>query len=212
MIRINLLPVREARRKAGLRQQGIFLAGALGIGCAVALVMHLTIEAQLSSTRHRIASSEKELGNLEKTLGDVEKFRQQKQEIARKLSVITQLESSRTGPVRVMDEIASHIPERMWLTNLKLDDGAVELTGYGLDNESIAEFMTRLENSPHMGAVELLESKLQKESGLNVNRFKIKAKELASARHAQVRKANTEAAKGDGKGKKKGRRRRGRRR
>ena len=210
MIRINLLPVREARRKAVLRQQGIFLAAALGIGCAVALVMHLTMETQLSSTRHRIASTEKELRNLEKTLGDVEKFRQQKQEIARKLSVITQLESSRTGPVRVMDEIASHIPERMWLTNLKLDDGAVELTGYGLDNESIAEFMTRLEKSPHMGSVELLESKLEQQSGLKVNRFKIKAKGLASARLAAAREAKAAESKGNSK-KRKGGRRRGRR-
>ncbi len=207
MIRVNLLPVREARRKAGLRQQGTLLAGALGIGCAVALVMHLTIETQLSSVRHRIASTEKELRNLETTLGDVERFRQQKQEIERKLAVIAQLEASRAGPVRVMDEIASHILEKMWLTNLSLNDGAVELTGYGLDNESIAEFMTRLENSPHLGSIELLESKLELVSGLKVNRFKIKAKGLAATRLAEARKAKAAESKGNSKKKRRGRRR-----
>jgi type IV pilus assembly protein PilN len=206
MIRINLLPVREARRKAGLRQQGVMLAGALGIGCAIALILHISVESRLSSTRHRITSTEKELRKLEATLGDVEKFRQQKQEIERKLSVITQLEASRTGPVRVMDEMASHIPERMWLTNLSLNDGAVELSGYGLDNETIADFMTKLENSPHMGRVELLESKLENEQGLKVNKFKIKAHELSSMRLANAQKAKANEKTSE-KGKK-GRRRR----
>jgi type IV pilus assembly protein PilN len=206
MIRINLLPVREARRKAGLRQQGVMLAGALGIGCAIALILHISVESRLSSTRHRITSTEKELRKLEATLGDVEKFRQQKQEIERKLSVITQLEASRTGPVRVMDEMASHIPERMWLTNLSLNDGAVELSGYGLDNETIADFMTKPENTPHMGRVELLESKLETEQGLKVNKFKIKAHELSSMRLANAQKAKANEKTSE-KGKK-GRRRR----
>ncbi len=208
MIRINLLPVREARRKASLRQQGVLLAAAFGVGCSVALVLHVSIATRIGSTETRIASTEEERRKLEATLGDVERFRQQKEEIQRKLSVIRELEASRTGPVRVMDEVATHSPERMWLTKLSLQDGTVEISGYGLDNESIADFMTDLERSPHIGRVELLESKLENKQGLKVNKFKIKAQELSAMRLAEARKRKAQEEKAQGKGRKAGRRRR----
>ena len=208
MIRINLLPVREARRKASLRQQGVLLAAAFGVGCSVALVLHVSIATRIGSTESQIASTEDERRKLEATLGDVERFRQQKEEIQRKLSVIRELEASRTGPVRVMDEVATHIPERMWLTKLSLQDGTVEISGYGLDNESIADFMTDLERSPHIGRVELLESKLENKQGLKVNKFKIKAQEPSAMRLAEARKRKAQDEKAQRKGRKAGRRRR----
>jgi type IV pilus assembly protein PilN len=179
MIRINLLPVREARRKAGLRQQVLLLAGAAAFGLVGALVLHLSVEARISSTRGRIAHAEAEFAKLQETLAQIEEFRARKEEIQRKLTVIAELEKSRTGPVRILDEIATRIPDRLWLSHLSMRNGVVELRGYGLDNEIIAAFMTSLEESEFMTSVELVETHLELDSKktLKLNSFKIRSRD-----------------------------------
>jgi type IV pilus assembly protein PilN len=177
MIRINLLPVREARRKAGLRQQGILLGGAAGAGVVLVLGLHLQIGSEISNTRAQIVATEGEFQRLRGTLEKIEHFRRQKENIQRKLSVISDLEASRSGPTRILDEIATRIPDRMWLTSLSLRGGSLELTGYGLDNEIIAAFMTSLEESDYLKEVELLETKLEDKSTLKLNGFKIRSRE-----------------------------------
>lgn len=186
MIRINLLPVRETRRKATQRQQAILLGVAVGGGIVTSLVLHLAIQARIASARDRIESTKQELARLEETLGDVEEFRAKKKDIQRKLSVIEDLEESRRGPVRLMDEISTRIPERVWLKSMNLKKGLLELEGFALDNELVAAFMTSLGQSASFRDVELLESQLEDKKSIKYNRFKIrmrmgKAKDTAMA-------------------------------
>lgn len=179
MIRINLLPVREARRKAGVRQQGLLLVGAAAVGLVGALVLHLSVEARISSTRDHIAHAEAEFARLQETLAQIEDFRNRKEEIQRKLTVIAELEKSRTGPVRILDEIATRIPDRLWLTHLTMRNGVVEMRGYGLDNEIIAAFMTSLEESEFVTGVKLVETHLELDSKktLKLNSFRIRSRD-----------------------------------
>lgn len=173
MIRINLLPVREERRKANLRQQGIFLGVALVSGVLVCGVLHTAIVAQLASQRARVVEAKAELAELEEILKEVDRFRQEKEDIEQKLSVIARLEESRRGPVRIMDEIATRIPDRMWLKSMRLEGARLELQGYSIDNEVIAAFLTSLEESKFLTNVELKGSKLTERKGLNLNEFQI---------------------------------------
>jgi type IV pilus assembly protein PilN len=187
MIRINLLPVREARRKAVLRQQGVLLGCALGLGLVVALGLHLTVQARISSTRGQIAETESEFKRLEATLKKIEAYQQRKEEIQRKLAVISELEQARQGPVRILDEIATRIPERMWLTSLSLKAGVLDMKGFGLDNEIIAAFMTSLGESEFVTDVALVETNLEEKKGLKLNSFTIRSRD---ARTLQVASAN----------------------
>lgn len=207
MIRINLLPVREARRRANLRQQAIFLAAAAIAAIVVSGLLHTAIAAQLSSERQRVAAAQVELTKLEETLKQVERFRKEKEDIERKLTIIARLEESRRGPVRIMDEIATRIPDRMWLRRMSLGGGRLSLEGYGIDNEVIAIFLTSLEESKFLSDVELKQSQLTQKHGLKLNEFKIQATDTLAA--AALRAAR--ASESSGKGNRRGRRRRGRR-
>lgn len=202
MIRINLLPVREARRKANLRQQGALLAAAALAGVAVSAGLQLNISASISAERTRVAAAEKELDQLEKTLKEVERFRKEKEEIERKLAVIDRLERSRTGPVRILDEVATRMPERMWLTDLKLSGGELSLAGYGIDNETIAAFLTSLEASDYISNVQLEKTELQENKGLKLNEFRIKARDATVVRTAAATPSDKKS-KGKKHGKKK---------
>jgi type IV pilus assembly protein PilN len=177
MIRINLLPVREARRAANLRQQGVLLGVALAAALVVCTGMHLSISASIASERGKIQTARVELAKLEETRREVERFRREKEEIERKLGVIQTLEESRVGPVRVMDEIASRIPERLWLGELDLRGGVLKLKGTSLDNEVVAAFMTSLESSPRIQGVELKQTRLVEAGGLKLVDFEIVSRE-----------------------------------
>jgi type IV pilus assembly protein PilN len=203
MIRINLLPVREARRKANLRQQGGLLAAAVLAGLAASAMLHIKITASISSERTRVAAAERELAELEKTLKEVERFRKEKEEIERKLAVIDRLERSRTGPVRILDEVATRMPERMWLTDMKLSGGELSLGGYGIDNETIAAFLTSLEDSEFISNVQLEKTELQENKGLKLNEFRIKARDATVVQTAAATPSGKKSKGGKKRGKKK---------
>ena len=175
MIRINLLPVREARRQAGLRNQGILLAVAAGIGLLACIGLQLSVSTRIAQHRRLITERNAELAALEQTRKQVERFEKERKQIEQKLNVIAQLERARTGPVRLMDEIASRIPERLWLQKMTAKGGLLAMEGLSLDAEIVAAFLTGLEESPMLSRVELLETKLEQIEGLKLNAFKINA-------------------------------------
>src|SRR5262245_8510000 len=115
MIRINLLPVREIKKQARLRVQTVMLGLAAAAGAVVCLGIHVTVAAQAAEKRSQIARAQAELAKLEETRKEVDCYRAEEAEITQKLRVIDSLESSRLGNVLLMDQLASAIPERMWL-------------------------------------------------------------------------------------------------
>ncbi len=175
MIRINLLPVREARRKAGLRQQVVVWAGSVLGALALAWAVHAYISHDIDTAERRIQGLQAQLKQYEPQKAELEQFKQKKTEIEQKLAAIDRLERSRSGPVRMMDELATHVPERVWLTGLRTQNGSVELDGMSLDNELVAALLTRLEASPFFRQVELQGTELKQVNDLKLNTFRIRA-------------------------------------
>lgn len=176
MIRINLLPVREARRAANMRKQGVYLGGAVGAGVAIALILSMWMTARLSRERTLIAARETELKKLEATQKEVKKFQDEQHEIEQKLAIIDQIEAARTGPVRIMDELSTRIPTRVWLTKLTAKNGLLTLEGNSIDAEIVADFAAALEESTMLSGVDLQETRLEEEDGLKLSAFKMAAR------------------------------------
>src|SRR5262245_2283222 len=129
MIRINLLPVRESKKQARLRVQGVLIGGAAAVGAVISVFIHLTVAAQVADKRSQLASAQAELAKLAETRKEVDRYRAEEEEIQRKLHVIDMLEQRRYANVKVMDEISQRVPERMWLTEMKLAEGQLSLKG-----------------------------------------------------------------------------------
>jgi type IV pilus assembly protein PilN len=178
MIRINLLPVREQRKKASLKRQGVMLGVAAGLGALLALGVHLKLGSDVQAGQRRIQEARAELAKLEEMRKKVDEFRAEREGIERKLKVIDDLEKARKAPVRLLDEIATRIPRRMWLRKLVLNQGALLLEGVSLDAEIVAAFLTSLEDSPLISQVELGETALRETEGLKLNTFKVESRYL----------------------------------
>ena len=160
MIRINLLPVRAARRRENIRRQvSVF---ALCIVFAVSAMGYLTISmtGKISDLTDKIETAQTNLKRYQAIEKRVNKIKGELQKLHEKMDIIAKLEEKRAGPVQIMDALTGLVvAEKMWLTSLTEGGGKMNLAGVAMDNETIADFMTRLENSPYFKVVDLISSK-----------------------------------------------------
>ena len=182
MIRINLLPVRAARRKENIRRQTsiFFLSILLVFGIMFYLAIHLGQNMLELDTK--IEDAQRELTKLQAISKQVNEIKEKLGELETKLGIIEKLEANRSGPVRIMDALTSLVvAEKMWLTSLTETGGKMNLTGVAMDNKTIADFMTRLERSPYFGEIDLISSRqVQLGEGRKFKGFSITCQTLAS--------------------------------
>jgi type IV pilus assembly protein PilN len=173
MIRINLLPVREERRKANAQRLGAMLAATLVGSLLVSGAIHGVLRHEISSTREQSQATQAEIARFEPQLKQVEEFKKTKAEIEQKLGVIHSLHEARSGPVHVLDELARHTPDRIWVSKVTIKSGRLTLAGMSLDNELVALFLTALEESPYFKNVELVETQAKEKNGFKLNEFEV---------------------------------------
>jgi len=180
MIQINLLPVREAKRKADVKQNVLELVFALILVAAAIGFLHTDLAAKIDTSSNRIMQMQNDIEKFKPQLDQVAAFRAKKAELQKKIDVIAGLDRARKGPVRVMDELATHTPERVWLDSVSTKGTSLELTGQSLDNELVAVFLGSLGDSPYFENVDLNSTELADgPDGLKVVKFKIQATMVA---------------------------------
>ena len=199
MIHINLLPVREERRKAGARQLALVLVGALIGSVLLSGAVHWKVRHDVSSTREMTVATQKEIDRFEPQLKQVEEFKKTKSEIEQKLDVIQGLNDARSGPVHMLDELATHTPDRIWISKVSVHNGRMLMEGMSLDNELVALFLTALEESAYFKDVELVETQAKEKDGFRLNAFEVSGVMTApGAEKRAAPAAEPEPAKGKG--------------
>jgi type IV pilus assembly protein PilN len=158
MIEINLLPHREAKRVADLRENvAVLVLGLVVIG-GVGLFMNGQVEGEMERARQTVQQMESEIARYKPQEAKVEEFKAKKAQLEDKLDVIDGLDAARTGPVRVLEQLANHTPERLWLTSLSTDSGQIKLKGNSLDNGVVADFLRGLNSSSYFVNVDLVKT------------------------------------------------------
>ena len=156
MIRINLLPVREKKKKESTRKMLSILILTLGLLALVIVFFHLSLSSQINQVQSQMTAYNEEIRRLKIDTKDVDKFKAEKEDLQRRLNIIYTLQRAKTGPVRVLDDVAMALPGKLWLTALKEKGGKMEVKGVAFDNQDIATYMTNLEKSGVIKNVELV--------------------------------------------------------
>jgi type IV pilus assembly protein PilN len=194
MIEINLLPLREARRAADLRQQLMQLVLVLLLVLGAIGFVHSGMSDRLILARARVVQMQQDIDQFKPQLEQVAAFRKKKAELEKKIDVIDELDRARSGPVRVMSELATRTPERLWLTSVTTSGGKIILKGESLDNELVAVFLRGLGDSEYFSDVDLDGTKLESGKGdLRVVSFGIRAN-LANPKGPEEKAGPGEAA------------------
>jgi type IV pilus assembly protein PilN len=176
MIRINLLPAREVRRRVELRHQiQVAIVAVLAV-VGGGVWAYTTQNSELEARQRELAVIEEEIKRLEEIIKEVQKFEAKKAQMEKKVGAIEDIKLKQSRPARLLEEISRSLPDQMWLLAIKDAGGALQITGKSFDNVGIAAFMENLERSPSFGTVELIESKSELLQGRQVVAFTVVAR------------------------------------
>jgi type IV pilus assembly protein PilN len=159
MIRINLLPQDEAPSQRTIRLPKLGSVVPLVAVIAVVAGMALTFTYQSRRTaelKAAIAGEEAESRRLAPEIAKVQSLNRERDEVNRRLDVITQLDRDRYFRVHLLDELNRALPQHMWLTLLEEQGGnrfAVE--GVTFSNFLVSDVLQNLSRSPYIASVDL---------------------------------------------------------
>ena len=174
MVYINLLPIREIKKRIKAIQQ-LSLFGVSFVCLLVAIGVFWFYQANIvSALANEIPSLNQEKQSYNIILAQIAKLEQDKKLIENKIAVIHELQKTKAITVHVLDEIAKLTPsKRMWLTSLDQNGMGVRLAGMALDNQTIAKYMETLKTSEYISDVNLVNTTLAAFAGRNLKSFSL---------------------------------------
>jgi type IV pilus assembly protein PilN len=159
MIRINLLFPHKTRKPAEtpwiVKGFWMGLAGLVLVGLGV----YGFLAFQVKGLKQEGEELKRQTQSYPLLLKEIQELKEKKEIAQKRLVLLETLEKERHGPVRLMEQLTVLLPvNQLWLTTLKENGPEVRLDGMALSNEILAEYMKRLEASPLVQAVELVQS------------------------------------------------------
>lgn len=148
MIRINLLPHREEKRKAR-RQQFYVLSGLVSVLAGLIVFLGYTvINGYIATQDERNEFLKSEIVVLDKQIEQIKRLKEQTQLLLSRKQIIESLQGDRAEATYLMNEMVKQMPEGVYLRSIAQDGRKVTLNGYTQSNTRVSTLMRNLEASP----------------------------------------------------------------
>jgi type IV pilus assembly protein PilN len=187
MIRINLLPWREARRKAQRKHLAVLGGMVAVLALLVVGAVHLTIEGYISVQTDRNAFLKKENARLDKEIEEIKKLKTEIAALLARKQIIERLQADRAQAVYLLQELVQQVPDGIYLKSIKQTGLKIFLNGYAQSNARVSTLMRNFAGSPYLENPDLVQinsaivnNKRVSEFTMNVN-LKRQAEEPAKA-------------------------------
>lgn len=159
MIKINLLPHREAKRKdLKNRFYSMLLLAAL-VAAILIILVGVYFSTQVSSQNERNAFIKKEIEVLDSKIKEVANLKQEIDALKARQQAVEDLQGDRNQPVYMMNELIKLSPEGLHLTLIKQDGQRISIKGYAQSHGMIQVFFDSLSSSPWMSKPEIIQNK-----------------------------------------------------
>jgi type IV pilus assembly protein PilN len=144
MIRINLLPHREAKRK---QKQAAFVAllaigGVLGV--AVVLVVSGYNASMISIQNERNLVLQTANTELDKKIASIAELKGEIEALKARQQAVEDLQGDRNQPVYLLDELVRQTPAGVYMKSFKQDGQRVVVNGVAQSQERVAELLRNL--------------------------------------------------------------------
>lgn len=173
MIRINLLPHREEKRKE--RRQRFYLVSALmlALGGAIWLLVHMVNAGHIDSQEARNRFIEGKNAELDKVIVEIKDLRGQIDRLLARKQVIEALQSNRAETVHLFNELAVRMPAGVYLVSVSQSGSKITLRGYAQSNARISQLMSSLNESPFLENSEVVRSVAETQNSQRVYNFEL---------------------------------------
>lgn len=158
MIRINLLPHREEKRKQRKAAFIRMLALTAVAGFAIVVGIGGFFASQIASQTERNDFIKAENARLDAQIKEISSLKQEIEALKARQQAVEDLQSDRNQPVYLMDELVKQVPEGVYLRTFKQDGQRVVINGYAQSNERVSELLRNFSNnSPWLERPDLIE-------------------------------------------------------
>ena len=159
MIRINLLPHREEKRKAR-RHQFYALLGALAVFAGFIWFMGFTIiSSEIGTQQVKNEFLQKEIDALKKDIEEIARLKEQTDALLKRKQVIESLQGNRAETLRIFDELLRKVPDGVRIANLSQNGINIDLNGESVSEARVSSLMRNLEDSPIFQRISAVEIK-----------------------------------------------------
>jgi len=199
MIKINLLPVKAAKRREQGQRQLLFGAIVFTLALVGVIVFHTAQASKINDTRAQNQRTQADINRLKAEIGDYDLVKAQRDELIRQRDAIKRLQANRSGPVWMMRELSDIVtkgkgptfnkeqyeealkrdpqaafnpnwePKRVWLQAYEEKAHSVKIKGAAKSDEDVAEFLKRLKLSAFFSDVYWQQTQPQFDTKLNVS-------------------------------------------
>jgi len=181
MIHINLLPVRQLKKQALLRQQ-VYIFGALIAVLSIGVgIVWMTDRRAIARLEVEQAALRADLDRLKPVVDEVSTLERREKLLNTRIETIQRLRSNQRGPVRVLDELSRNLPEQAWLETIDESAGVYKVAGYALTNFAVADLLRSLQRSEEFTRVDLVSSEQVVIANRDIKKFIIQFQRMAGA-------------------------------
>lgn len=175
MIRINLLPHREIRRKQQQQQFVIMLGGIAAIGLGIWFLVHTYLSNGLDTQNSRNKYLEGEIAKVDKEIEEIKKLKEQTAALLARKQVVETLQSNRAEVVHLLDQLVRQLPDGIYLKGIKQIGNKVTINGYTQSQARVSTLMRNLESSPYLASPSLIEIRAVQQGPIRTNEFTLNA-------------------------------------
>lgn len=159
MIRVNLLPHREERRKAQ-RQQFYALSGLVAVLAGFIWFLGFSlINGMIESQAEKNRFLKSEIAVLDKQIEEINKLKEQTESLLQRKQIIESLQANRSETVYLFNELARQLPPGVYLKSIKQEGQKITLVGHAQSNARVSTLMHNLDESPILERPVLIEIK-----------------------------------------------------
>jgi type IV pilus assembly protein PilN len=176
MVRINLLPHRELKRK---RRRDAFIAltaVTIAIGGSAVFAVYGVIDGRIEQQKGRNSYLQSEIAKLDRQIEEIRKLRDQTQAMLARKKVVETLQANRSEAVNLLDQLVRQLPDGVHLRGVKQTGSNVNLSGYAQSNARVSSLLRNLEASPWLELPSLVEIKAATTGNVKLNEFTVNVK------------------------------------
>jgi type IV pilus assembly protein PilN len=173
MMRINLLPHRQARREERQREFNLMATGTLILAIAVVFLGHTVIGAKTSAQDERNQRLLAAIAKLDKEIAEIKELQFRISEMLEKKQVVENLQSTRSHSVILLDEISRKLPQGTFLKTIRQKGNFVEIEGVADANARIAALLRNLGESKLMHSPNIVQIQAVMIGNIKYNDFKM---------------------------------------
>jgi len=146
MIKINLLPHREEKRKQRKYDFYVLLGLAAAVGMLILVLIGFYNANRIfhqKQVNHLIQAANTEL---DLQIKEIATLKEQIESLKARQQAVEDLQGDRNQPVYLLSELVTQTPEGIYLRTIKQDGQHVLLSGYAQSNERVSEYLNNLAN------------------------------------------------------------------